>query len=57
MREVLIEYLIFEQQSHLRTFKEESIPDMKICVDRQILHEQTEKPIDGKQSRIHSMRL
>ena len=44
-------------QLHLGAFKEESVPDMKISVDGQVLHEQTQKPVDREKGWVHSMRF
>ena len=44
-------------QTYFRTFKEESIPDVKVSADRKSVHEQTKKPVQGKQCRINPMNI
>ena len=44
-------------QTYFRAFKEESIPDVKVSADRKSVHEQTKKPVQGKQCWINPMNI
>ena len=44
-------------QTYFRSFKEESIPDVKVGIDREIFNKQAQKPVQREQSWIHAMRF
>ena len=42
---------------YLGAFKKESVPDMEVSVDWEILNKQTQEPVEREEGRIHSVRL